>query len=233
MSFLFRFASLGASLQCIPRMVAHINITYARFVPTSYCMHTCMGPFVLQIILAISAERTMPLARRPSASALLRLLLALLLGSAYHLGTCQPVQDPYATVVEDASQQPQQDTAYLADVTANSRVATVSSFQPAQWPYDSCFRGEGDSPYELVYSGKRQDPVNPGVNQVCMQVRVARLCDGLGPTSTGPAACCAALSDTLWKFEIEAGQWVGLPSLVYSTVLSVIGTDKTVGGSQC
>ena len=75
-------------------------------------------------------------------------------------------------------------------------------FQIKDWPYNPCFRGNFDSPYELTYTSTSPSSRFPDSNEVCMTVKVARTCDGLNP---GPGTCCAALSADFWKFEIEAG----------------------------
>jgi hypothetical protein len=75
----------------------------------------------------------------------------------------------------------------------------------SEWPYDSCFRAENNSPYELVYTGESPG-FKAGSNQICMQFRVARVCDGLG-SNTGPGICCAALAGKLWKVQMEVREY--------------------------
>ncbi|GAX76501.1 hypothetical protein CEUSTIGMA_g3946.t1, partial [Chlamydomonas eustigma] len=91
--------------------------------------------------------------------------------------------------------------AYM-DINPITEQEFTKNFLPGDWPYSSCFRGAGDSPYELTYTGTTPGAV-AGTNNVCMQISLARLCDGLDPNS-GPGTCCAALWGQLWKFEFEA-----------------------------
>ena len=44
-----------------------------------------------------------------------------------------------------------QDTSYEIYNPGNGTM-TLAAFQLSDWPYDSCFRGKGYSPYEITYS---------------------------------------------------------------------------------
>eukprot|EP00955_Chlamydomonas_euryale_P058190 356998-Chlamydomonas_euryale.AAC.5 len=72
----------------------------------------------------------------------------------------------------------------------------------SDWPYTSCFRDPGVSPYRLEYTGRR--PVSSSQNAECFRVVVKSLCAEFSPTSPQGFACIAMLKD-FWKFEIEAG----------------------------